>query len=298
MNRKFVISIISIIIPFIIMSQTVFIVYSGNNEKYGDFAEYFKNRARMDFLVFDMNDIEVITSVVGKITVEKPLAVLLIGDEAINSIAPYVNNIPLILGLSNNISPDIMKKSNLCGVTAGGGADSLAFYIKKTFSEIRKAGLIFNMEHSIDKAKNMKTAADSIGLQMELGNINSKDDIKMSIKLLKASGCELILFFEDQFFLNRDNFNVLLNESKKEAIPLITIGEHYEKQGIMGTFVFDVYNAGYEAGNLALRLKNGEKCSDIGMKPAGGLSFKYSSKIIKQYKIKISQDMIEKSEEF
>lgn len=295
MSKQFAFIVI-LLLPLIIFSQVIFILYNGSDNEASDFTEYFKNRALMDFIVFDMDQADNVSSIIGKITVEKPLAVLLVGSENVMAVAPYINNVPLILGQADNIPDSIMNKDNICGVKQGGGADSLAYYLKESFLNIDKAGILFHMSYSYEKAKNLKGIADSLGLEMELGNIASQNDIKMAVKLLKASGCNLILFFEDRFFSEKNHFNELVNNAKKEDIPLITAGDRYIDNGIMAAFISDVYNAGYIAGNVAIRLKNGEKPSDIGMVPAGGLSMKYVEKIRRQYNIIISPSMIERSE--
>lgn len=295
MNKRFI-SIILLLMPLIIFSQVVFIIYHASNEEESDFVEYFKNRALMDFTVFDMDALDDVSSIVGRIAVEKPLAVLLVGDDNTVNIAPYVNNVPIILGLAGNVPDSIMNKNNICGIQAGGGADSLAYYIGETFVNVEKTGILFHMSYSYQKAKNLKDKGDSIDLDMELGNISSQSDIKMAVKLLKASGCKMILFFEDQFFADREHFNELMNNAKKEGIPLISIGDSYIDNGIMGAFISDIYNAGYIAGNIAIRLNNGEQPRDIGMIPTGGLSMKYVEKIRKQNSIIISPAMIERSE--
>ncbi len=298
MTKKIIILFIFIFLTFLVWSETIFIVYSGNTEENSIFVEYFKNRSRMDFALFNTdNGANNISNIIGKIAVEKPLAILLAGDYPINEIAPFVDDVPLILSMSDNIPKKIMEKNNVCGILSDCGIDTLICYVQKTFPDYKHFGIVFHIDYSLEYAKDMKAICDSQSLNIELGNINSKEDIKMTVKMLKATGCKMIFFPNDDFFMDKGNFSKLLSEAKKVNIPLISINRKYIKKDILGSFVYDVYNAGYQAGNIALRLKNGELCKDIGFINSGGLHLIYNEKIRKKYKIKIDQKMLEKAEQ-
>ncbi len=298
MTKKIIIFVSLILISVFMYNETIFIVYSGNTEENSIFVKYFKNRTKMDFALFNTNNRSSnISNIIGKITVEKPFAILLAGDYPINEIAPFVDDVPLILSMSDNIPKKIMEKDNVCGILSDYGIDTLACYIKKTFPDYKHFGIVFHIDYSLEYAKNMKTICDSQSLNIELGNISSKEDIKMTVKMLKATGCKMIFFPNDDFFMDKNNFSKLLNEAKKVDIPLISINRKYIKKDILGSFVYNVYNAGYQAGNIALRLKNGELCKDIGFINSGGLHLIYNEKIRKKYKIKIDPKMLEKAEQ-
>lgn len=299
MTKKIVFLMSLVFITLFIWTETIFIVYSGNTEDNNIFIEYFKNRTRMDFALFNTdNGASNITTIIGKVTVEKPLAILLAGDYPINEIAPFIDDIPLILSMSDNIPKQIMEKDNVCGILSNCDVDTLVCYIKNTFPDYKYIGIVFHIDYSLEYAKNIKTICDSQSLNIELGNISSKEDIKMAVKMLKATGCKIIFFPNDDFFMDKGNFSILLSETKKVNIPLISTGRTYIKKGILGSFVFNVYNAGYKTGNIALRLKNGELCKDIGFIGVGSLNLLYNEKVRRQYKIKIDPKMLEKADKF
>ena len=53
MTKKIVFLMSLVFITLFIWTETIFIVYSGNTEDNNIFIEYFKNRTRMDFALFN-----------------------------------------------------------------------------------------------------------------------------------------------------------------------------------------------------------------------------------------------------
>ncbi|MDY6788243.1 MAG: ABC transporter substrate binding protein [candidate division WOR-3 bacterium] len=285
--KKITVSVLLLMYIICLNGFTVYIVSSGESETTGEFIESFKSRAKFDFFTYNLqNDSNRLYNIIGRTIVSKPGAVLLLGDRTINDIAPNIDNVPLIISLYDNIPSRITQKDNVCGIKFGTGSSDIIDYFRTKLPSISKIGLIFNVDNSLASAKSFKESAEGKGLSVELGNIASSGDIKMTVKMFKASGIEAIWLGSDPFVLEESIFNEILKNAESEGIPLISLNGKYMRKGVTASIVFDISGLGEKAGELAIRLYNKETPEDIGFLSPSGLKFSYNKNLIEKYNLK------------
>ncbi|MFO8062619.1 MAG: ABC transporter substrate binding protein [bacterium] len=285
--KKIVISLILMMFIIVLNGFTVYIVSSGESETTGEFIESFKARSKFDFFTYNLqNDSNRLYNIVGRIMIAGPGAVLLLGDRTISDIAPNIDNVPLIISLFDNIPSRIIEKDNVCGIEFGTGSTDIIDYFRTKLPSVKKIGLIFNVDNSLESAKSFKESAEEKGLSVELGNISSAGDIKMTVKMFKASGIDAIWLGSDPFVLEEGIFSEILKNAESEGIPLISLNGKYMKRGVTASIVFDVSGLGEKAGELAIRLYNEETPKDIGFISPSGLKFSYNKNLTDKYNLK------------
>ena len=285
--KKITVSVLLLMYIVCLNGFTVYIVSSGESETTGEFIESFKSRSKFDFFTYNLqNDSNRLYNIIGRTIVSEPGAVLLLGDRTINDIAPNIDNVPLIISLYDNIPSRITRKDNVCGIKFGTGSTDIIDYFRTKLPSVKKIGLIFNVDNSLASAKSFKESAEEKGLSVELGNIASAGDIKMTVKMFKASGIEAIWLGSDPFVLEESMFSEILKNAESEGIPLISLNGKYMKKGVTASIVFDISGLGEKAGELAIRLYNEETPGDIGFISPSGLKFSYNKNLIEKYNLK------------
>ncbi|MGE3062694.1 MAG: ABC transporter substrate-binding protein [bacterium] len=297
---------IRIIIFFIIFAlfigvypYTIYIVQSENNEMYDKMIYSFKERAEFDFIQFNLKGNEKAASeIIAKAKTEKPDAIILIGFLAIKEISAKIENTPLILSMSSSIPQNIKDKKNTCGVIFDLEDATIIEYLKTAVPDMKNLGIIFSVENSIDYAKSFKSKCEELGISMELGNITSLEELPLTCKMLKASGVKGIWLGRDKLVVSKAGFETLLKITKDEGLSIIAPYTTFTQKGAAFSISPDISNHGYIAGNIAIRLKNGETPSEIGFVKTEKVSFSYNKNMLKLFGINVISSVLEKAKEY
>lgn len=280
-------------------SFTVYIVKSEENEMYDKMIYSFKERAEYDFVSFNLNNSgDNVKIVINKMKSDKPDAVLLVGSYAIKEVAPLVSSTPLILSMSTSISQSIKDKTNVCGVIFENDDSVIFEYIKTALPSFKNIGIIFSVDNTIDYAKSFKTKGEETGINVELGNIASLEDLLITCKMLKASGVTAVWLGKDKLIVSKSGFETLLKITKDENLPIIAPYTTFTQKGAACSISPDIANHGFLCGNLAIRIYNGENPKEIGFSKTQKASFAYNKNMLKLFGINIPSAIIENAKEY
>ena len=297
--RKFTLLFITTLLFIGAFPFTIYIVQSEDNEMYDKMIYSFKDRAEFDFISFNMKgDEKAAGEIVAKAKSDKPDAILLVGYLAIKEISSKFENIPLILTMSSSIPQNIKDKKNTCGVIFDIDDAVTIEYLKTAVPDIKNIGIIFSVDNTLDYAKSFKAKSDAMGVSVELGNITSLEELPLSCKMLKASGVKAIWLGRDKLVVSKAGFETLLKITKDENLPIIAPYSTFTQKGAAFSISPDLANHGYIAGNLAIRLENGELPSDIGFVKTEKASFSYNKNMLKLFGINVISTILEKAKEY
>ncbi len=272
---------------------TVYIVQSEQNDSYSEILESFKNRALFDFIIFNMDgNGSLVSEIVGKVKVEKPDAVFLIGALAVKEIAVHLENTPLILAMISQIPSELKDRTNLCGVLYDVDDKLVLDFFKKAFPQITRLCIVFKMENTMTYAKGFKDLADSAGLSVELANVNEIEDFNLAVKMLNASQVQAIWLGKDRLVQEKEGFDELIKISKKESIPIIALSTVFPKKGALASISPDLKDMGYKAGSIAIRLSNGELPADIGFKNPTIFEFGYNKSMASFFGVEAADSVL------
>lgn len=286
-----------LIIALNLSAFTIFIVESEQSDSYKEVVETFKDRALMDFVTFNMEgNNNSVSDIVGKIKINKPDAVFLVGALAVKEIAVYVEDTPLILSMISQIPAELKERQNICGVLYDVDDKLVIDYFKKAFPDINKLGIVFKVENTLTYAKTFKELADSAGIFVELANINSVEDFNLAVKMLKAAEVQAIWLGKDRLVQEKEGFDELMKISKKEKIPIIALSTVFPKKGALASISPDLKDMGYKAGSLAIRLSNGELPADIGFKNPTLFRFGYNRSMASYFGISATNVVLENAD--
>jgi len=302
MKTKFIgFLLLTCLIIFFINTQayTIYIIQSETNEMYDSMIYSFKERADFDFVSFNLDGKKgAAKDILKLIGTNNPDAILLIGLEAIKDIGPSVSTIPVIISMVSGVPQEVKNKSNVCGVLFDANDADIVGFIKSSFPKLKTLGIIFNMQNSLDHAKTFREKAIEKGLSVELGNIKSFEELIPTLKLFKASGVDAIWLGKDKMLLSKTGFDAFLKATKDEGIPIIAPYTTFTQKGAAFSVSPSIANHGFIAGNLAIRLSNGETPSEIGIVKTTKLSLSYNKNMMKLFSLEVLESVLMGAKEY
>lgn len=298
-NVKFILLAVLTILFIDASAFTVYIVQSETSDMYDSMLYSFKERADFDFVSFNLDGKKgAAKDIVKLVSANKPDAILLIGLDAIKEIAPSVQSIPIIISMVSGVPQEVKNKSNVCGVLFDSSDSDIISYMKSAFPSLTSLGIIFNMDNSLDYAKAFREKAVEKGYSMELGNIKSFEELTPTLKLFKASGVQAIWLGKDKMLLSKTGFDAFLKATKDEGIPIIAPYSTFTQKGAAYSISPSISDHGYIAGNLAIRISNGELPAEIGIVKTSKLSLSYNKNMIKLFTLEVPENILSKAKEY
>ena len=137
--------------------------------------------------------------------------------------------------------------------------------------------------------------ADVLGLELIEVEVNSSTDIVPGVQTLKASGAEAIMQISGT--LVDTGIDSEIQEARKWGMPLISVHPAHIKSGALAAFGTDYWQAGYDAGQIAVRILRGEKPSDIPFQPPSKTELYLNAETAKAFNITFSQDTLERAKQ-
>lgn len=278
---------------------TVYIIQSETSEMYDSMLYSFKERADFDFMSFNIDGKKGAAKDILKLmSTNKPDAILLVGLDAIKEIAPSVSAIPIIISMVSGVPQEVKNKSNVCGVLFDASDGDILSFMKTSFPSLSSIGIIFNMDNSLDYSKAFREKAVEKGFSVELGNIKSFEELTPTLKLFKASGVQAIWLGKDKMLLTKTGFDAFLKATKDEGIPIIAPYTTFTQKGAAYSVSPSISDHGFIAGNLAIRISNGELPSEIGIVKTSKLSLSYNKNMIKLFTVEVPENILSKAKEY
>lgn len=163
--------------------------------------------------------------------------------------------------------------------------------IKRLIPNAKKVGVIYNTseQNSLVILENLKTEADKKGLEIVEAGITSVNEIALAL--------DSILGQVDVLYTPTDNLVVsatplVLEKAGDRSVPVVGSIEEQVVQGALATETIDYEKLGYQTGQMAVRILNGE---DIGTMPVETLKDTQTiinSKAAKKLGIELNEDLL------
>lgn len=286
------------IIFFNLTGFSIYVIQSEDNETNTIMLSSFKDRAEFDITYFNLNNEEKnVDFITQKIINDKPSAILLVGDFAVQKIASKIDDIPVILSMINSLPASFKNKKNICGVSNDVSDRTILRWIKNNVPYFDSLGLIFYIKN-LEYAKKFKNIASEESIFVEISNISDINDLKISVKLLKGIGIKALWVGKDKLLKSDKGFENLIKICKTENLPIITSSIEFLKNGALFSLTPDPSNHGYLCGNISIRLSNGEKPEDIGFLLTEKVKFSYNKNQMKNYKKFFKDTLLDFSESY
>ncbi|NBI29008.1 ABC transporter substrate-binding protein [Chengkuizengella marina] len=203
---------------------------------------------------------------------------------------------PLGAGLVNESNDPV---GNVTGMsdTHPSGLEELMNFVAKEFSDVKSLGVVYNAgeQNSSVSVERAKTKAEELGIAMVEANITNTSELKQAT--------ESLLGKVDALFIPKDNMVVsglpaLLQVANENDLPVFASEKDTVASGAFVSFSVDYFTIGYETGQMALEIIDGEKSpEELAIRYPDKLDLVINLKAAEEQGITVSEELLKQVKE-
>lgn len=248
---------------FAVQKATVSVIFSSDAEPYRQSYDGFKSffdENKVALQVFEHNlEKENSQAIYSGTKTEKPDLIFAVGTRALESALENKTDIPVVFSMVLN--PGTIAEPNVCGVSLDISAEVKLKQFKTIFPEKKNIGLIYSPQSELIYENIVKTCKN-LGFNLVSKKISSKTEFSEVLESI-SSKIDCFLMTPDTDIYYPKLVEYLLRESLKNNFSVIGLSSTYVKAGALVAFDCDYKDIGNQAGELALKILEDEKPTNI-----------------------------------
>ena len=214
------------------------------------------------------NDISIAQSIANGFVSDKSDLILAIATPSAQAAYNATKKIPiLITAVTDPVGAGLVKsnlkpETNVSGTSDATPIASQFALIKELLPQAKKIGIIYNTseQNSIAQVNEAKRIAKELGLTIVESGVTTVNEI--------AQALDVILGEVDVLYTPTDNLIVsatplVVSKTLERKIPLIGCIEDQVNNGALATETIDYFKLGYQTGQVAIQILQGEDVSTI-----------------------------------
>lgn len=228
-----------------------------------------------------------------QIAEENPDVVFTIGPQSIILAKEKVKNNPVVFSMVLN--PEEIINSNITGVSLDIPIRVKLKYIKRILPDVKGIGVIYTSK-TIPVYKEMLQACKELGFQLIGKEIRSGKEFKDAFEDVSRRTDSFLMIPDTQIYFSQ-SIKYLLLEGLRKKLPVIGLSPAYTKAGAFVSFESNYHDIGRQAGEIALRVLEGEKPENIAPARPRTVQFSLNLLVAERLGITIPADIIKESSE-
>ncbi|MEK7813387.1 MAG: ABC transporter substrate-binding protein, partial [Candidatus Desantisbacteria bacterium] len=232
-------------------------------------------------------------AIYSQIKKQKPNIILTLGSNASRLVRQRITHTPVVCSMVLN--PEELAGSNITWVSLSIPAIMQLEEIKRLLPQVKKIGMIYSPSTLNIYTEILQACKDS-DCQLIARKISTGEDIsKVLNDISREIDCFLMIPDTEIYFPKAVEY--LLIEGLNEKFPVIGLSSYYTKAGALFSFECDYRDIGAQAGEIALKILDGQNPSDI--LPAKPRRVRFSLNLLtaKHIGIKIPDTVIKQASE-
>ena len=243
------------IIPVIFSSELV--AYNNTFDGFKNFLDEKNISVQISKFNISKDTPDAILSWIRK---NNPPLVFTVGTRASKFAKENITDIPVVFGAV--LDPAELKGVNITGVSMDIPVDINLTEIKRIFPGRRKIGVVYSQK-TIHLYKEIQQCCEKLNFQLTGRMIKEEKELPVALKEISWR-IDFLLMVPDSDIYFPKSIEYLLLESLRKRFIVIGMSSFYTKSGALISFECDYRDLGNQAGEIALRLLNGERPADIG----------------------------------
>lgn len=232
-------------------------------------------------------------SILLQISQENMNIVFAIGPQASKLVKNKIKDTPVVFSLVLN--PEEIVNTNITGVSLDIPITVKLKYIKRILPDVKKIGVIFSSK-SIPLYKEILEGCKEMGFQLIGQEIRSGKEFKDAFEDVSRH-IDSFLMIPDTEVYFQQSIKYLLLEGLRKKLPVIGLSSAYTKAGAIVSFDNNYRDIGKQAGEIALRVLDGEKPGNIAPVRPRTIRFSLNLLVAERLGITIPSDIIKESSE-
>jgi putative ABC transport system substrate-binding protein len=204
----------------------------------------------------DSTDPKVITADISN---SKPKIIFTVGSGATKFAKENIGNIPVLADLIMNFAD--YKAPNITGVSLDISSSLRLQAIKKVFPDVKRIGVVYSVQ-SENIISELKQSGSGLSLTIVESKAESDKDFFAAFNKISPN-IDCFLMIPDTTLFNSQIIKFVLLEGVKNKLPIIGLSSFHSKAGAAMSIEADYKEIGVQTGEIALKILNGAKPSEI-----------------------------------
>ncbi|MEW5767310.1 MAG: ABC transporter substrate-binding protein [bacterium] len=231
--------------------------------------------------------------VFSRIKEKRPDIVFTIGTKALKLAKEEIENIPVVFSVV--LDPGKIINPNVTGVSLDISARIKLGEIKRIFPDIKSIGLVYSSK-TTPLSRETLDLCKALELQLITKKIDTEKEFPKVIKEISQQ-IDGFLMIPDSKIYFPQSIEYLLLESLRKKFLVIGLSSSYTKAGALISFDCDYKELGRQAGEITLRILEGEKPADIQPSRPRKIRFSLNLLAAERLGIRIPSAIIEEASE-
>lgn len=203
--------------------------------------------------------------------------------------------IPILITAVTDPTTVGLTGENITGTSDMAPVDKQVELIHIMLPEAKTIGVVYNTseENSLVLVKKLKSESEKYGYTVVEKGITNVNEVNQAL--------DVILKEIDVLYTPTDNLIVastpiVLDKANAAGIPVIGCIDDQVKQGALATETIDYKQLGYQTGEIAIRVLNGEKPKDIPVQTLKNTKLIINKKAAERLNVEIPENLKERAE--
>ncbi len=191
----------------------------------------------------------------------KPDIVFTLGSSVTKSVSQTFKTAPIVFAMVVDPRGSGIEGDNIAGVTLDIPVETQFKYLKRVVPRVKTIGVIYNPGENEENIIHVLRIVAALDLDLKTAPVTNIKEIPG----IGSMGIDALWFIPDNTVCRPAVIKRLLLDSLKSGVPVMGISPSYAKAGALLALSCEYGDIGRQAGEIAVRILKGEKCSDIGI---------------------------------
>lgn len=232
-------------------------------------------------------------AIYSQIKKKNPDIILTIGSNASKLARQKITHIPVVFSMVLN--PEEFVNSNITGISLSISNRMQLQEIKRILPWVKKIGMVYS-PRTFTVYTRILEACEGSDCQIISRKINSGEDIPDALKNISGE-IDCFLMIPDKEIYFPKTVEYLLIEGLKRKFPVMGLSSYYTRAGALISFECDYRDIGIQAGEIALKILDGQSPATISPAEPGKIRFSLNLWTAERLGIEIPEAIIKQASE-
>ena len=273
----------------------IVVVKSSDIKPYNDALEGFKRTCRCTVRELNLPETGQ-NNIQRKILEIRPVAVLAIGMDALNSLGK-IDNLPVFYTMLSELMPEFAeKRKKYSGTTMEILPETYLSYMARLFPKAKRVGIIYSKRNTGQFVNEALAISNSVGFEIIAREVSTTARVPAVIESLKGK-IDIFWMLPDADVITSETVDSILLFSFQNNVPVFSFSNKYVKMGAMASLSVDPVALGAQTGAfVAKKLDNGVVENLVHIRPQKVLLF-VNRKIAAKFGLPLGDEIVKQAAE-
>jgi putative ABC transport system substrate-binding protein len=238
-------------------------------------------------------DFGVAQTIASNFVQSKKDLILAVSTPSAQSAFNATKDIPILITAVTDPVAVGLVGDNITGTSDMPPMEKQVALMKTLLPKAKRIGFLYNTseENSRVLLKKMKSIAEPLGYEIVEKGVTNINEVGQAIDVLLG---EIDVLYTPSDNVITASMSLISNRAEERNIPIITSDAAQFKAGALATEALSFRNLGYQTGEMAVRVLNGEKISDMPIETLDETKLMINKEMAKKFNVIIPKELSDK----